>query len=29
MSWTVATIIPISTSAQPTVFRPELEVADT
>ncbi|MEV0195502.1 type II toxin-antitoxin system PemK/MazF family toxin [Nonomuraea sp. NPDC050691] len=25
MSWTVATIIPASSSAQPTVFRPEIE----
>ncbi|NUW32566.1 type II toxin-antitoxin system PemK/MazF family toxin [Nonomuraea sp. SMC257] len=25
MSWTVATIIPTSGSAQPTVFRPEIE----
>ncbi|MFI6787582.1 type II toxin-antitoxin system PemK/MazF family toxin [Nonomuraea sp. NPDC050383] len=25
MSWTVATVIPASTSAQPSVFRPEVE----
>ncbi|WP_369016049.1 type II toxin-antitoxin system PemK/MazF family toxin [Streptomyces sp. B1866] len=29
MPWTVATVIPTSTSAQPAVFRPELEVAGT
>ncbi|MEV0112254.1 type II toxin-antitoxin system PemK/MazF family toxin [Streptomyces sp. NPDC050844] len=27
MPWNVATIIPTSTSAQPAVFRPELEIA--
>ena len=27
MPWTVATVIPTSTSAQPAVFRPEIEVA--
>ncbi|MER8042383.1 type II toxin-antitoxin system PemK/MazF family toxin [Streptomyces sp. NPDC094032] len=27
MPWSVATIIPTSTSAQPAVFRPELEIA--
>jgi mRNA interferase MazF len=27
MPWSVATVIPTSTSAQPSVFRPELEVA--
>ena len=26
MSWTVATIVPTSTSAHPAVFRPELEI---
>jgi mRNA interferase MazF len=26
MAWSVATIVPTSTSAQPAVFRPELEV---
>jgi mRNA interferase MazF len=26
MAWSVATIIPTSTSAQPAIFRPELEV---
>jgi mRNA interferase MazF len=26
MAWSVATIIPTSTSAQPAVFRPELEI---
>jgi mRNA interferase MazF len=26
MPWTVATIVPTSTSAQPAVFRPELEI---
>ncbi|MEV6861065.1 type II toxin-antitoxin system PemK/MazF family toxin [Streptosporangium subroseum] len=29
MPWSVATIVPTSTSAQPSVFRPELEVAGT
>ncbi|MEU6554007.1 type II toxin-antitoxin system PemK/MazF family toxin [Streptomyces sp. NPDC046915] len=29
MPWNVATIIPTSTGAQPTVFRPELEIAGT
>ncbi|MFF8838512.1 type II toxin-antitoxin system PemK/MazF family toxin [Streptomyces sp. NPDC015130] len=29
MPWSVATIIPASTSAQPSVFRPELEIAGT
>jgi mRNA interferase MazF len=29
MPWSVATIIPRSTSAQPSVFRPELEIAGT
>lgn len=29
MPWSVATIIPTSTSAQPSAFRPELEVAGT
>jgi mRNA interferase MazF len=29
MPWSVATIIPTSTSAQPAVFRPELDVAGT
>ena len=29
MPWTVATIIPTSTSAQPAVFRPELEINGT
>jgi mRNA interferase MazF len=27
MSWSVATIIPTSTDAQPAIFRPELEIA--
>lgn len=27
MPWSMATIIPTSTSAQPAVFRPELEIA--
>jgi mRNA interferase MazF len=27
MPWSVATIVPTSTSAQPSAFRPELEVA--
>ena len=27
MPWTVATVVPTSTSAQPAVFRPEIEVA--
>lgn len=27
MPWTVVTVIPTSTSAQPSVFRPELEIA--
>lgn len=27
MPWSVATIVPTSTSAQPAVFRPELEIA--
>lgn len=27
MPWSVATVIPSSTSAQPAVFRPELEIA--
>jgi mRNA interferase MazF len=27
MPWTVATIVPTSTCAQPSVFRPELDVA--
>lgn len=26
MAWSVATIVPTSTSAQPAVFRPELEI---
>lgn len=26
MAWSVATIIPTSTSAQPAIFRPELEI---
>jgi mRNA interferase MazF len=29
MPWNVVTIIPTSTGAQPTVFRPELEIAGT
>lgn len=29
MPWSVATMIPTSSSAQPAVFRPELEVAGT
>lgn len=29
MPWSVATIIPTSTSAQPSVFRPEIEIAGT
>jgi mRNA interferase MazF len=29
MPWTVATVIPTSTSAQPAVFRPELEINGT
>lgn len=29
MPWSVATIVPTSTSAQPAAFRPELEVAGT
>jgi mRNA interferase MazF len=29
MPWSVATIVPTSSSAQPAVFRPELEVAGT
>jgi mRNA interferase MazF len=29
MSWTVVTIVPTSTSAQPAVFRPELEIGGT
>lgn len=29
MSWTVATIVPTSTSAQPAVFRPELVIDGT
>ena len=29
MPWTVATIIPTSTNAQPAVFRPELEINGT
>lgn len=29
MPWSVATIIPTSTSAQPAVFRPEVEIAGT
>ncbi|WP_374213872.1 type II toxin-antitoxin system PemK/MazF family toxin [Streptomyces sp. A3M-1-3] len=29
MPWSVATVIPTSTSAQPSVFRPELEIDGT
>lgn len=29
MAWSVATIVPTSSSAQPAVFRPEFEVAGT
>ena len=29
MQWSVVTIVPTSTSAQPAVFRPELEIAGT
>lgn len=29
MPWSVATIVPTSTTAQPAVFRPEIEVAGT
>ncbi|MFF4651113.1 type II toxin-antitoxin system PemK/MazF family toxin [Streptomyces sp. NPDC001380] len=29
MPWTVATIVPTSASAQPAVFRPELEIGGT
>ncbi len=29
MPWSVATIIPTSTSAQPAIFRPELDIAGT
>lgn len=29
MSWSVATVVPTSTGAQPAVFRPELEVMGT
>ena len=27
MNWSVATVVPTSTSAQPAVFRPQIEVA--
>ncbi|WP_308188988.1 type II toxin-antitoxin system PemK/MazF family toxin [Streptacidiphilus sp. ASG 303] len=29
MPWTVATVVPTSTGAQPAVFRPELEIGGT
>ncbi|WP_425329372.1 type II toxin-antitoxin system PemK/MazF family toxin [Streptomyces inhibens] len=29
MPWSVATVVPTSTSAQPSVFRPEVELAGT
>ncbi|WP_318208733.1 MULTISPECIES: type II toxin-antitoxin system PemK/MazF family toxin [unclassified Streptomyces] len=29
MPWSVATIVPTSTSAQPSVFRPEVDIAGT
>lgn len=29
MPWSVATIVPTSTSAQPAIFRPEIDVAGT
>ncbi|MFJ8197744.1 type II toxin-antitoxin system PemK/MazF family toxin [Streptomyces sp. NPDC096152] len=29
MPWSMATVIPTSTSAQPAVFRPEMEIAGT
>jgi mRNA interferase MazF len=28
MPWNIATVIPTSTGAQPSVFRPELDIAD-